>query len=126
MAYITYQQYVDLYGDTVAESDFGVYVEQAAIVVDIITQNRIVSVGFGNLSLYEQQMVRRACAAQIMYFAQMGIETVLSGQAGQSFTVGKVSVSSSAQGKADTLMVSPMAAAILEQTPLMERGVLVC
>lgn len=126
MAYITYQQYVDLYGDTVAESDFGMYAEQAAIVIDIITQNRIVSVGFGNLSLHEQQLVRRACAAQIMYFAQMGLETVLGGQVGQSFTVGKVSVSGSAQGKAEALMVSPLAAAILEQTPLMERGALVC
>jgi len=55
---------------------------------------------------------------------------VLTGQAGQSFTVGKVSVSggalSSTTTKPGALMVSPFALSLLEQTPLMERGVHVC
>ena len=65
-----------------------------------------------------------------MYFTQVGLETALTGQAGQSFTVGKVSVSDGALSgtgqKAGSLMVSPLTTVLLEQTPLMERGVQVC
>ena len=99
MAYITYQQYLDLYGTCpISEEEFPVYAGLASDMIDSITRYRM--------------------------------ETVLTGQAGQSFTVGKVSVSggalSSTTTKPGALMVSPFALSLLEQTPLMERGVHVC
>lgn len=63
----------------------------------------------------------------MLYFTQLGLETVLTGQAGQSFTVGKVSVSGGSLAEckctAAQLMISPATKALLEQTGLMYRGV---
>lgn len=133
MAYITYQQYADLYGTPpINEDDFPMYATFASDMIDSITQFRIVQGGgFSALPVWVQTLVQKACAAQVLYFAQNGLETVLSGQTGQSFTVGKVSVSggstSSASGQTPaTLMISPFAVSLLEQTFLMERGVHVC
>lgn len=132
MAYITYDQYVAIYGTPpVGEEEFPMYAELASDLIDSITQYRIVQGGgLSALPSCTQKQVEKATAAQVLYFTQIGLETVLTGQAGQSFTVGKVSVSggalADADGKAGARMISPMAVAMLEQTPLMERGVHVC
>lgn len=132
MAYITYQDYIGLYGNPpVTEEEFSVYAGLASDLIDSVTQYRIErGGGFSALPAYLQTLVQKAAGAQTMYFFQNGLETVLSGQTGQSFTVGKVSVSGGAPGasgySAGALMVSPFAVALLEQTFLMERGVHVC
>lgn len=132
MAYITYQQYIDLYGTCpITEEEFPVYAGLASDLVDSITRYRIAQGGgVSALPISAQELVQKATAAQVLYFTQVGLETVLTGQAGQSFTVGKVSVSggalSSANAKAGALMISPLTVAMLEQTPLMGRGVPVC
>ena len=132
MAYITYQQYKEIYGEPpVSEDNFSVYAGLASDLIDGMTQYRIEkSGGISALSPFLQELIKKATAAQVLYFTQIGLETVLTGQAGQSFTVGKVSVSggslANANTKAGELMISPLAAAILEQTPLMYRGVYVC
>lgn len=132
MAYVTYDQYVKEYGKPpITEDEFPIYAECASTLIDSITQYRIVKAGgIGTFPKWVQEIVQKACAAQVMYFTQVGLETALTGQAGQSFTVGKVSVSggalSSTGQKAGNLMISPLTAALLEQTPLMERGVQVC
>lgn len=132
MAYITYDQYVAIYGEPpIKEEDFPVYAGLASDLIDSATRYRIVQGGgLSALPPCWQQQVQKAAAAQIMYFAQIGLDTVLTGQTGQSFTVGKVSVSggalSNANTKAGALTISPMTVAMLEQTPLMERGIHVC
>lgn len=132
MAYITYDQYVDLYGaPPLDEAEFRVYAGLASDLVDNISQYRIAQGGgFSALPPWLQEQVQKATAAQVFYFTQVGLDTVLTGQTGQSFTVGKVSVSGGALAgsgvRAGALMISPMALAALEQTPLMERGVHVC
>ena len=132
MAYITYQQYLDLYGTCpISEEEFPVYAGLASDMIDSITRYRIVKGGgISALPSILQTLVQKAAAAQVLYFTQIGLETVLTGQAGQSFTVGKVSVSggalSSTTTKPGALMVSPVALSLLEQTSLMERGVHVC
>lgn len=132
MAYITYQQYLDLYGECpLSQAEFAVYAGNASDVIDQITQYRLIQGGgFAALPDLVQTLVQKATAAQVLYFTQIGLETVLTGQAGQSFTVGKVSVSdgSLANGntKAEPLLVSPLAKALLEQTGLMQRGAHVC
>lgn len=69
--------------------------------------------------------------AQVLYFTQQGMETVLTGETGQAFTVGKVSVSgggraADSNATAASRMISPLAVLLLEQTPLLERRVAVC
>lgn len=132
MAYITYQQYLDIYGACpISEEEFPMYAGLASDLIDSITQYRIVKGGgISALSDLMQTLVKKAAAAQVLYFTQLGLETVLTGQTGQSFTVGKVSVSGGALSntteKPGALMISPFAIALLEQTYLMERGVYVC
>lgn len=131
MAYISYEQFISIYGEQqISEEDFPVYAGLASDIVDNITRYRIIQGGgISALPPFLQEIVQKATAAQIMYFTQIGLETVLTGQAGQSFTVGKVSVSGgalSAGTKAAKLLVSPMTLAMLEQTSLMERSVHVC
>ena len=133
MAYITYEQYIKIYGASpVSEDDFPVYAGLASDLIDSITQYRIVKGGgLSALSSWMQELVQKAAAAQVLYFSQIGLETVLTGQTGQSFTVGKVSVSGGGLSAATnstpaTLMINPLVVSLLEQTPLMERGVNVC
>lgn len=129
MAYITYQQYIELYGTCpITEDNFPVYAGIASDLVDEITQYRLLQGGgFAALPAFVQTLVQKATAAQVLYFTQLGLETVLTGQAGQSFTVGKVSVSggslANANATAAQLMISPATKALLEQTGLMYRGV---
>lgn len=132
MAYITYDQYVDIYGDPpIDEADFPVYAGLASDLIDTITQYRIIQGGdLPALPQWVQQIVQKAAAAQVLYFSQIGLETVLTGQTGQSFTAGKVSFSgdglSNSGLTAAQLMVSPQTRTLLEQTGLMYRGVHVC
>ena len=113
MAYITYQQYKEIYGEPpVSEDNFSVYAGLASDLIDGMTQYRIEkSGGISALSPFLQELIKKATAAQVLYFTQIGLETVLTGQAGQSFTVGKVSVSggslANANAKAGELMISP-------------------
>ena len=133
MAYITYQQYIDYYGTCpLTEQEFPVYADLASDTIDNATQYRIVQGGgISALPVLVQTLVQKAAAAQVLYFIQVGLETVLTGQAGQSFTVGKVSVNggglaNQANKKAGVLMICPLALSYLEQTKLMERRVDVC
>ena len=131
MAYITYEQYQAIYGTPpISEDEFSVYATQASDVIDSITQYRIHERGgITALSPCIQALVQKATAAQVLYFVEVGLGTVLTGQTGQSFTVGKVSVSggglSSGNANGAQLMISPLSRALLEQTGLMYRGVYV-
>lgn len=133
MAYITYNQYIDYYGTCpIAEDEFPVYAGLASDIIDGATQYRIIKGGgIAALPALTQTLVQKATAAQVLYFTQVGLETVLTGQAGQSFTVGKVAVnggglSNYASKKIGALTICPLALAYLEQTKLMERRTDVC
>ena len=126
MAYITYEQYQALYGTPlVSGPEFQMYATAASDIIDSITQYRIVEGDLSALPALVQTLVQKAAAAQVLYLTQNGLETVVSGQTGQGFTVGKVSVDGGNTGSltAAQLMVCPMAKAYLEQTGLMERSV---
>lgn len=128
MAYITYDEYVANYGPNITESDFPMYAENASDLIDAVTRYQIVQCGgISALHPLVQNLVRKATAAQIMYFVQNGLDTVMSGQTGQGFTVGKVSIGGASSGSgeqtATQLMISPAVGVLLEQTGLMERSV---
>lgn len=127
MAYITYEQYTQLYGTPpITEAEFPMYTTTASDIIDSITQYRIERAGgISALPAWLQTLVQKAAAAQVLYLTQNGLETVVSGQTGQGFTVGKVSVDggNSSGLTAAQLTVCPMAKMYLEQTGLMERSV---
>ena len=78
--------------------------------------------GISALPDFIQLIIQKATAAQVLYYIQLGLETVLTGQVGQSFTVGKVSVSGGALSatatKPGAVMVSPLALASVSYTHL--------
>ena len=127
MAYITYEQYTALYGTPpITEAEFPLYATTASDIIDSITEYRVEKAG--GISVFPawlQTLIQKAVAAQVLYLTQNGLETVVSGQTGQGFTVGKVSIDgASADGMtAVQLTVCPMAKVYLEQTGLMGRSV---
>lgn len=126
MAYITYEQYTELYGTAISETDFSMYATLASDLIDTITEYRIEKAG--GLTAFPpiiQTQVEKATGAQILYFVQNGLETVLTGQTGQGFTVGKVHVDGGMKGNltAAQMLISPLAKVYLEQSGLMERRV---
>ena len=120
MAYITYDEYVAIYGQNVAESDFPMYAENASDMIDMVTRYEIVQCGgISALPPLVQNFVKKAAAAQVLYYSQNGIDTVMSGQTGQGFTVGKVHLDGTSSGSesgnsAAQLMISPAATAFLD------------
>lgn len=131
MAYIDKAYYEQLYGPmNMTDEEFAVMSGQASDIMDSITQYRIVQGGgVSALPPLWQELVKKATAAQVLFFTQNSLETVLTGESGEGFTVGKVHVdgksaySSGAGNAAAQSMVSPFAIALLEQTGLMRRDV---
>lgn len=127
MAYISYDQYIALFGPTwIPEDSFPTYAEIASDLIDQITRFSIDALGgFSQLPSQIQTLVEKAAGAQVLYFSQIGLESVLSGEAGSGFTVGKVHLGgiNATQTKAQ-MMISPLASTYLEQTGLMGRDVM--
>lgn len=125
MAYITYEQYIEVYGACpLTKEEFPVYAGLASDLIDSVTQYRIVKGGLSALPVFMQMQVKKATAAQVLYMIQNGLESTMAGQTGQGFTVGKVHVDSGTNGKTEAqMMISPAVKILLEQTGLMERSV---
>lgn len=125
MAYITYQQYTEYYGNTISETDFPMYATAASDLIDAITEYRIEKAGgITSFPPAIQTLVEKATASQVLYFVQMGLETVLTGQTGKGFTVGKVHVDGNNSNlTAAQSMITPLAKIYLEQSGLMGRRV---
>ena len=94
MAYITYQEYVDLFGTpAITEAEFPIYATTASDLIDTLTEFRIVNAG--GVSAFPaavQTLIEKAAAAQVLYLIQNGLEAVLTGQTGAGYTVGKVHI----------------------------------
>lgn len=100
------------------------YAELASDLIDSVTRYKIQRGGLSALPAYTQALVKKATAAQILYTYQYGMESTMTGQAGQGFTVGKVHVDSGkTEQTAAQMMISPAVSVYLEQSGLMERSV---
>jgi len=129
MSYIDLAYYTDEYmGEPVDKTDFPRYLRRAEEIIDSITRYQVRERGLDNLDKFLREQVKTATAAQVEYYAINGIELATDGNMPQSFTVGKVSVTtgSSNGGGGRGSAVSPKAIAALEQTGLLNRGVGVC
>lgn len=130
MAYITYDEYVGYYGSNtlVLETDFPVYANTASDLITAVTGYRVTADNFSGHPDFIQDAVKKATAAQVLFFAEHGdVGSVVSGTAGEGFTVGKVSVQSGGQRSSAWAsardMISPMVYVLLGPTGLLERGV---
>ena len=125
MAYITYSQYVEMYGTCpLTEQEVPIYASLASDLIDSVTQYRIAKGGLSALPAFVQTQIEKAAAAQVLYMFQNGLEATMTGQTAQGFTVGIVHVDGGTNGKTEAqMMISPAVAIFLEQTGLMERSI---
>ena len=120
MAAVTFDFYMNTYrGDpAVTEATFQRLEARAENAINALIRVRAVPAQF-------EALYQKAICAQIDYYAIYGIEAASAGLMENSFTVGKVSVTgggaSARAGGAS--MISPQAAAYLEQTGLLNPAV---
>lgn len=128
MAYITYADFTNFYGNNMLDQDtFDSIVNPACSKIDEITRFKVAREGMNSLPPFIQELFKKACIAQCAYYSYYGIDVAFTGVAGQGFTVGKVSVESSLNQKSTAGRnygsVSPEAISLLEQTGLLNRSV---
>ncbi len=121
MAIVDIDFYDNVYiGEAVATADFPRYEARAEDIIAGLTKNKINEGNIGQLPAQIQGLYKKAVCAQIEYFQYTGITVANYGNANESFTTGKVSVSSGntlPTGKKS--MVCPLAFSYLEQTGLL-------
>lgn len=126
MAYITYDQYIEYFGQpTITEEEFPIYANIATDIIDELTEGRITELGgLEAFPVLIQTLVAKACGAEVMYLAENGIETAVTGQIGAGYTVGKVHIDGSTGSTTSTaqLIASPFCMMYLSRTGLLYRG----
>lgn len=133
MAIVDYTYYSETYfGEPVATADFPRYEARAEAVIDSVCRGQysafitqLTEKGYTAAAQKITSAYMNAICAQIEYYVANGILSVTAGQTDESFTVGKVSVSTSGAGAGfetrGTAMLSPSATLYLEQTGLLGR-----
>ena len=120
MAAVSYEFFKATYvGDpSVTETDFPRLEARAEDAVNALIRFRAVP------AQWEKQYQKAICA-QVEYYAIYGIEAASAGLMGNSFTVGKVSVTGggAAARSGGASMIAPQAVAYLEQTGLLNPAV---
>ena len=61
MVYVSEKHYRNYHGGKYSGDDLGEQLKRASALVDALTHNRIVAVGFENLTGFQQKAVRKAC-----------------------------------------------------------------
>lgn len=134
MAVVTLTYYTDTYiGEPIPATEFPRYEARAEQLVNAVCRGRYAPVlasltAKGHTAAAEALTTAysNAICAQIEYYVSNGLLAITTGQAGESFTVGKVSVSSGNNSESfktrGAAMLSPAAQMYLEQTGLMGRG----
>ena len=114
-------EYIGMFVD---EAEFPRFEARARDVINQLTQKRItISGGLSAFTEDVQESIKKATCAQIEYYALYGIDVASAGMSGDSFTVGKVSVSGGGKMVGRTSMISPQTIMSLEQTGLMSNVV---
>lgn len=119
MAYITLAYYTDTYFGVSAGSDFNRLAARASDDIDIATMHGIVE---ADLTAAELAMVQKATCAQVEYYVQNG-DTYNEPETAGSEQIGSFQRSTGYQQRKSPTALCPRAAAYLEQSGLMGRGV---
>ena len=91
MAYADAQYYLNTYkGTTISEADIERHLARASDDIDTMTYNRIQAAGFDNLTVYQQEQVKKAVCSQAEFLHQYGEFTDLPLK---SFSAGSISLS---------------------------------
>lgn len=120
MAIVNYTYYNTTYmGEPIAESEFPRAEARAERAIAQITFGR--SANYADLPDFQQEAVRNAVCAQVEYYALMGTDISVNGEAASGWAVGKVRVDAGASGSKTgaASMVCAAAIATLEQTGLL-------
>lgn len=124
MAIVCYAYYTATYmGETVAEKEFPRMSAKAERLINQITHGR--AANYAALPAFQQQALKDAICAQIEYYAIMGTDVSINGDAGgNGWTIGDMHINGSASSSSKTAtgastMVCAAAIAALEQTGLL-------
>lgn len=125
MAYIDTDYYKNTYkGVEVPEDDLERYINRASDVIDQITRHVLSGVEFNRLAEFIQTQVKKACAAQVEFYAINGGDAEINAGADYSnFSVGKFQYSKG--GKSKNLQadrISPTVWSYLAHTGLLYKG----
>ena len=119
MSIVTETYYTSTYyGESVLSADFPRFEARAEEAILQFLRGRVDETNLAEQTTANQTLIKKAICAQIEYLAYLGIRTANFGNANESFTVGKVSVSSAKLPSGRTSIVCPAAIAFLEQTGL--------
>ena len=94
MAYLTYQEYIDLGFPEIGESEFNKLLQKASDVIDSVTRSFYKFNDMEQDVPFRREQFKKAIAAQVQYFHDMGgtssheLETV------ETVTIGRTTVSS--------------------------------
>lgn len=117
----------DFHGDSIAQTDWAKYSARALSALDLATRGKLSALSDSSPIAHVASM---AICHQAEYYRSNGFSVGQESAAGESFTVGKVSVSeSSGSGmfwERRASLVSPFAMALLESVGLVSRRVRVC
>lgn len=119
MAYVDSEYYKNEYGGNVlSDEDLKQKLSRASDQIDILTYNRIVAIGFDNLTSFQQERVKKAVCYQADFIAQYGeyINMPLSG-----FSAGDISLSFKPQQGGGNVKTSDDVINILRSTGLTSR-----
>lgn len=122
-SYITkedYEKYWDLELDEKKEKEFYHNLILAKEKIDSITKNRIVGIGFENLTNFQKEKIKMAMYYQVAYIEENGVET--SNVSAYSVLDVSITVDKNTQTKAQKLNMSSFALDQLEKTGLCTRS----
>lgn len=115
-SYITKRDYEDFWDVDLDEDDFKKNLVLAKEKIDSVTHNRIVSIGFDNLTKFQQEKIKLAMLYQIAHIEENGTES--SDVSSYSVLDISVNVDKTTETKAKKLNMSSFALDQLQKTGL--------
>lgn len=120
--YVTKEYYVDTFkGTGIPNDDIEKYLGLAQEKIDDITFNRIVGIGFNNLTSFQQENIKKAICKQAEYYFENGINP-LSSVSGYSVLDISVSVDNTSETEAQKNSMDEFALKYIKKTGLMGRS----
>lgn len=126
MPYLTYEEYKFWGNASVTEEAFPKLLQKASDVIDSVTR---AFYQFNDINMdvpYRREQFKKAIAAQIDYFDDMGAKTAHGLSSIQSVTIGRTSISGKASANVGTNILSSDALMYLQYTGLIYSGVRCC
>ena len=127
MAYLTYQEYIDLGFPEIGEAEFNKLLPKASDVVDSVTRSFYKFNDIEQDVPFRREQFKKAVAAQIQYFHDMGGTSSHELNEAQTVTIGRTTVSTSnrnsSQDEQKNKLISDDVFMYLRYTGLLYRGV---